>query len=171
MLLEKMGARKTLLRILFLWGLAAAGMAFVQTPMQFYVLRFLLGAFEAGFFPGVILYLTYWYPSARRAKAIAMIHSSYGEGLDIKRLAKMVGVSQSQFERLFNRILGTTPCEYLLRVRIAAARALLENSDRTIADIACETGFYDHSHFTRTFKRIVGVSPGKYRKGHSEFGI
>ena len=72
MLLEKMGARKTLLRILFLWGLAAAGMAFVQTPMQFYVLRFLLGAFEAGFFPGVILYLTYWYPSARRAKAIAI---------------------------------------------------------------------------------------------------
>ena len=72
LLLEKMGARKTLLRILFLWGLAAAGMAFVKTPMQFYVLRFLLGAFEAGFFPGVILYLTYWYPSARRAKAIAI---------------------------------------------------------------------------------------------------
>jgi len=107
----------------------------------------------------------------RFAKAIAMIHSSYGEGLDIKRLAKMVGVSQSQFERLFSRILGTTPYEYLLRVRIAAARALLENSDRTIADIACETGFYDHSHFTRTFKRLVGVSPGKYRKGHLEFGI
>ena len=72
MLLEKMGARKTLLRILFLWGITAAGMAFVQTPMQFYVLRFLLGAFEAGFFPGVILYLTFWYSSARRAKAIAI---------------------------------------------------------------------------------------------------
>jgi len=53
-----------------------------------------------------------------------------------------------------------------LRVRITAARTLLETSDRTIADIACETGFYDHSHFTRTFKRIVGISPGLYRKNH-----
>lgn len=107
----------------------------------------------------------------RFAEVMAVIHSRYGEGLDIKRLAKMAGVSQSQFERRFNRIFGVTPYEYLLRVRIAAARAFLENSDRTIADIACETGFYDHSHFTRTFKRIVGVSPGRYRKSHSEVGI
>ena len=90
---------------------------------------------------------------------------------DIKSLAKMAGVSQSQFERRFNRIFGTTPYEYLLRVRIAAARALLENSERTIADIACETGFYDHSHFTRTFKRIVGISPGRYRAIHSAVGM
>ena len=72
MFLERYGARRTLLRIMFLWGLVAAGMAFVQTPWQFYVLRFLLGAFEAGFFPGVILYLTYWFPSARRGRVIAI---------------------------------------------------------------------------------------------------
>ena len=71
LLLEKIGARKTLLRIMFCWGIVASAMMFVQTPTQFYILRFLLGAFEAGFFPGIILYLTYWYPSARRAKAIA----------------------------------------------------------------------------------------------------
>ena len=58
------------------------------------------------------------------------------------------------------------PYEYLLRVRITAARTLLESTDRTIADIACETGFYDHSHFTRTFKRLIGASPGQYRKSH-----
>ncbi|MDD3544257.1 MAG: AraC family transcriptional regulator [Kiritimatiellae bacterium] len=107
----------------------------------------------------------------RFAEVMAMMHSRYGEGLDIKSLAKMAGVSQSQFERRFNRIFGTTPYEYLLRVRIAAARALLENSERTIADIACETGFYDHSHFTRTFKRIVGISPGRYRAIHSAVGM
>ena len=71
LLLEKIGARKTLLRIMFCWGIVASAMMFVQTPTQFYILRFLLGAFEAGFFPGIILYLTYWYPAARRAKAIA----------------------------------------------------------------------------------------------------
>jgi MFS family permease len=71
-MLEKIGARKTLLRIMFCWGMLATGMMFVQTPAQFYVLRFLLGAFEAGFFPGVILYLTYWYPSARRGQMIAL---------------------------------------------------------------------------------------------------
>ena len=68
LMLEKIGARKTLLRIMFCWGIVAAGMMFVQTPTQFYVLRFLLGAFEAGFFPGIILYLTYWYPPARRGQ-------------------------------------------------------------------------------------------------------
>ena len=72
LMLEKIGARKTLLRIMFLWGLCTAGIAYVETTTSFYVLRFLLGAFEAGFFPGIILYLTYWYPAARRCKAIAV---------------------------------------------------------------------------------------------------
>ena len=72
LLLAKIGARKTLLRIMFIWGIVAAGMSFVETPMQFYVARFLLGVFEAGFFPGIILYFTYWYPSARRGQMIAL---------------------------------------------------------------------------------------------------
>ena len=72
LLLERIGARKTLLRIMFCWGLVAAAMMFVTTPTQFYILRFLLGVFEAGFFPGVILYLTYWYPSTRRAQMISI---------------------------------------------------------------------------------------------------
>jgi D-galactonate transporter len=67
LLLERIGARLTLLRIMVLWGLTSAGTMFVATPAQFYVARFLLGVFEAGFFPGIILYLTYWYPSTRRA--------------------------------------------------------------------------------------------------------
>ena len=72
LLLERIGVRKTLLRIMFTWGIVACAMAFVQTPMQFYIARFLLGALEAGFFPGIILYLTYWYPSARRGQIIAL---------------------------------------------------------------------------------------------------
>src|SRR6201982_4327984 len=72
LLLERIGVRKTLLRIMFTWGIVAAAMAFVQTPVQFYIARFLLGMLEAGVFPGIILYLTYWYPSARRGQIIAM---------------------------------------------------------------------------------------------------
>jgi MFS family permease len=56
-----------LLRIMVLWGFTAAAMMFVKTPMQFYIARFFLGVFEAGFFPGIILYFTYWYPSVRRS--------------------------------------------------------------------------------------------------------
>jgi D-galactonate transporter len=72
LMLEKIGARKTLLRIMFCWGIVASAMMFVTTPTQFYIARFLLGAFEAGFFPGVVLYLTFWYPPARRCQMIAI---------------------------------------------------------------------------------------------------
>jgi len=80
LMLEKIGARKTLLRIMFCWGLVASAMMFVETTTQFYVLRFLLGAFEAGFFPGIILYLTYWYPSARRGKVISIFMTATAIG-------------------------------------------------------------------------------------------
>jgi len=72
LMLEKIGVRKTLLRIMVCWGVVAMAMMFVRTPMQFYVLRFLLGVFEAGFTPGALLYLTLWYPPARRAGMIAV---------------------------------------------------------------------------------------------------
>ena len=104
----------------------------------------------------------------RFAQVVAHIHMHYGQNLEVKKLAKLAGVSQSQFERRFNRIFGTTPYEYLQRVRITAARTLLETTDRTIADIACETGFYDHSHFTRTFKRMMSCSPKQYRDHHRQ---
>jgi sugar phosphate permease len=76
LLLDRIGARKTLLRIMVLWGLAASAMMFVSTPLQFYIVRFLLGVFEAGFFPGVLLYFTYWYPSVRRGQVIAIFMSA-----------------------------------------------------------------------------------------------
>ena len=72
LILEKIGARKTLLRIMFCWGIVASCMMFVESTTTFYILRFLLGAFEAGFFPGIILYLTYWFPGPRRGKVIAI---------------------------------------------------------------------------------------------------
>ncbi|KXV09467.1 MFS transporter [Caballeronia megalochromosomata] len=71
-ILHKVGARNWLARIMLTWALISASFVFVKSPTMFYVLRFLLGVAEAGFAPGVILYLTYWFPSARRAKALSM---------------------------------------------------------------------------------------------------
>jgi sugar phosphate permease len=71
LVLERIGARKTLFSIMFLWGLAASATAFVTTPTQFYIVRFLLGVVEAGIFPGVIYYLGLWLPAKRRAEGVA----------------------------------------------------------------------------------------------------
>ncbi len=72
LLLHRIGARRTLARIMISWGLVSAAMMFVDSPTSFYVLRFLLGVAEAGFFPGVVLYLTWWYPAARRGRVMAL---------------------------------------------------------------------------------------------------
>jgi len=70
--MQKIGARLTFLRIMVLWGLTSAATMFVVEPWQFYGVRLLLGVFEAGFFPGVILYLTWWYPSHRRGRVTGL---------------------------------------------------------------------------------------------------
>jgi MFS family permease len=70
--LQRFGARKWLARIMITWGLISASTALVQGPHSLYFVRFILGAAEAGFFPGVVLYLTYWIPSAYRARIVAL---------------------------------------------------------------------------------------------------
>jgi MFS family permease len=72
LLLQKIGAGKTICRIMLCWGITSASTMFVHTPGQFLFLRFLLGAFEAGFSPGILLYLTYWYPPERQGRAVGM---------------------------------------------------------------------------------------------------
>jgi len=75
LLLQRYGARAWLTRIMFTWGAAAMAMAFVQGETSFYILRFILGAAEAGFFPGIIYYFTQWLPAAERGKAMAIFLS------------------------------------------------------------------------------------------------
>ena len=71
-MLARVGAGLWIARIMLTWGLVSAAMAFVQDATTFYVLRFLLGAAEAGFFPGIIYYLTQWFPARERARAVAL---------------------------------------------------------------------------------------------------
>ncbi len=71
LILARVGARRWIARIMISWGLVAVGMMFIRGPLSLYALRFLLGATEAGFFPGMVYYLSRWYPAAERARAIA----------------------------------------------------------------------------------------------------
>ncbi|HEY9272539.1 MFS transporter [Achromobacter sp.] len=73
LLLTRIGARRTISRIMVLWGLTSASMLFVQGEWSFYILRFMLGVFEAGFAPGMIFYLTYWYSQSRMAGVMAVV--------------------------------------------------------------------------------------------------
>lgn len=70
--MARSGIRRTLLPIMLLWGLVSAGTMFIRLPIHFYIARFFLGMLEAGFFPGVILYLTYWFPARKRGRVTTL---------------------------------------------------------------------------------------------------
>jgi len=82
LVLARVGARIWIARIAIVWGLVSIAMIFVRGPISFFVLRFLLGAAEAGFFPGIILYFTYWFPGPERARAVSLFSmASMGAGI------------------------------------------------------------------------------------------
>jgi ACS family tartrate transporter-like MFS transporter len=72
--LYRFGARRWIARIMFSWGFLAMGMMFVKTPLEFYIVRFLLGMAEAGFFPGVVFYLSQWFPANVRARTVSRFY-------------------------------------------------------------------------------------------------
>src|SRR3954449_7562274 len=74
--LHRFGARKWMARIMITWGLISMCTMFVRSPLSFYVIRFALGVAEAGFFPGMILYLSYWFPARERARAVGVFMSA-----------------------------------------------------------------------------------------------
>lgn len=98
--------------------------------------------------------------------AVEHLRAHYTEQTPIAELARLSQLSETAFKRSFKAIFGTTPGRYLLVLRLNAARELLEKTDRTLADIAIETGFFDQSHFSRLFTRERGLTPGAYRRRH-----
>src|SRR6266850_60434 len=76
LIVERWGARRWIARIMISWGLMTVLMAFIHTERQFYLVRFFVGAAEAGFFPGVIVYLTHWFRYQDRAKAVAVFYAA-----------------------------------------------------------------------------------------------
>jgi len=103
-----------------------------------------------------------WYEPIRRA--VAYLNEHYAEHVEAKDLAKVAHYSTAQFRRLFKEVMQMPPSDYITNVRINAAKTMLATTGRRISDIAAEVGFFDHSHFIRMFRRIVGKTPAKYRK-------
>lgn len=101
------------------------------------------------------------------AKAIEYISLHYDEKLTNTMLADLCNMSESTFLRYFNNALNMTPAVYIAKHRISHAKILLEKNQLSITQIAQETGFFDSSHFNRTFKKIVGISPLSYKKNIS----
>lgn len=115
--IEKIGARIWICRIMVTWGLISGAMAFVSTPMSFYILRFLLGAAEAGFAPGMILYLTYWFPADLRAKL-------YGSYFIAIPLASVIGAPVSSWLLGFDGHLGLKGWQWMFVIEAVPALVL-----------------------------------------------
>lgn len=94
------------------------------------------------------------------------IHRNYAQQIKIEELVQIACVSESHLKRIFKKLFGMSPIEYVILTRINASRDLLETTARTVSDIAQEVGFYDHSHFIRHFRHIRGCTPNDYRKQH-----
>ncbi len=98
-------------------------------------------------------------------KAIEYVDDHFVGEITAAKLADLVGLSIPHFNRLFRRVLRRSPMEYVLSMRIQEAQRLLATTPATVGDIAAAIGFYDQSHFTKRFRKIIGMTPLAYRKG------
>ena len=105
-----------------------------------------------------------WYDPIR--KAIVYLNDHLAENVPVERLAAMSNYSPTQFRRLFRELTQMSPSEYVMRARLNAAKTLLTTTDRLVADIAQDVGFYDHAHFIHSFRRATGQTPADYRRQH-----
>ena len=161
LILERVGARLWIARVMFTWGLISGAMALVRGPVGFYVLRFLLGAAEAGVFPGIILYLSYWFPARHRAgvtalfMAAAPVSTALGSPVSAALLEMngVLGLRGWQWlfilEAIPALILGVVVLFYLTD-RPALARWLPEDERTWLvstmdAEVAARSGHASHS--------------------------
>lgn len=102
-------------------------------------------------------------PSQRR-RIIDLVESSLDENLNIKDMADTVGLSQFHFSRQFKTEFGYAPHAYVLRRRISRAKEMLRQGDVPLKVVALDCGFSDQSHFSRSFRKATGLTPGKFRE-------
>lgn len=98
------------------------------------------------------------------SKVVNLIKSRFDQTINIPDLSRQAGLSQRQLERLFKKRFSISPREYIVRLRVLIAADQLRSTRKGITEIALECGFYDHSSFTRQFKRHMGTLPLRYRK-------
>ena len=100
----------------------------------------------------------------RAVEAALWIEANAAEPLDLEAIARHAGLSPFHFLRLFGRVLGVTPHQYLVRTRLRRAARLLAEGDLPVTEVALEVGFADLSNFVRTFRRAAGVPPARFSK-------
>ena len=102
-------------------------------------------------------------PQHQLRQVLDYIEASLNQDIKLADLAGLIDMSQFHFSRLFKQSLGISPHRYLLQQRLEKAKQLLQNSDRLIIDIALECGFNNHSHLSKQFKQMIGLTPKAFR--------
>ncbi len=100
---------------------------------------------------------------SKLASALEHLESHFSEPMSPGSLARLAGLPPVRFARLIKRIFRLTPNQLIIQTRLAAAARLLTESDRSVADVACACGFYDHSALTRAFRSATNLTPSKFR--------
>jgi MFS transporter, ACS family, tartrate transporter len=179
-LLERFGARAWIARIMISWGVLSASMAFVQGPASFYTVRFLLGVAEAGFFPGIIYYLTCWFPSRYRARIIALfmvalpLSSVIGAPISTSLLGiRAAGLEGWQWmfllEAIPTIILGVAVLGMLTNKPADASWLTLEERGWLEREIAAEHTEAQHEHTSSLLKALM--LPRVWRHGLVYFTV
>jgi D-galactonate transporter len=187
LLLHRLGARRWIARIMVTWAVISAATAWVSSPTMFYVLRFVLGIAEAGFFPGLVLYLTYWFPARRRGRMVAFLMSGNPvsgivggplSGFIMQRLAGHGGLAGWQWlfvlEAVPALVLGAA-IYFFLDDRVKNAKWLSQHEREFIqGEIDAETRTKSHATVRQTFTSLnvwtlcailFGIVMGSYAVG------
>ena len=99
-------------------------------------------------------------------KILQVIHVSIEDHIQAKDIAKAVNISEGYAFNLFKKYMGISLMEYVRKLKIERGKVLLLRTTKSILDISIILGFYDQSHFTKVFKKIVGITPTEYRNTH-----
>jgi transcriptional regulator GlxA family with amidase domain len=99
-------------------------------------------------------------------RVLEFLESHLGHDIGLDELARLVGLSQSQFARAFKASTGLPPYKWWLGNRIKRAQEMLLNSSHSLSEIAMQNGFADQSHFTKTFRRVTGTTPADWKRVH-----
>ena len=102
-------------------------------------------------------------PQRQLVQVLDYIDAHLSREITLADLAKLVGMSQFHFGRLFKQSLGLSPYQYLLQQRVERAKQLLKQTDNPVAAIALDCGFNSHSHLGRKFRQLTGITPRAYR--------
>lgn len=100
-------------------------------------------------------------------KVISHIEANFDSPISLDKLAALAGLSTSHFHKIFTATLGITPHEFVIKTRLAHAKELLVKTNHTVTDIAVQCGFENTPYFSYLFKKMLGISPGEFRKRHS----